>query len=98
MTQMVRKQIYIYKRQQATLRRLAKARNLSEAEIIRQAIDQQASGENMLHFRPDSYAWEKARKFMLTLHAQGPLLNRSHQWKREDLYEERMSRYGRSSD
>jgi len=97
MTQMVRKQIYIHKRQQAVLRRLSKARNLSEAEIIRQAIDQQASGENTLHFRPDPQAWEKARKFMLALHAQGPLSSRRRQWKREDLYDERLSRYGHGS-
>lgn len=39
MAQMVRKQIYIQRRQQAILRRLARARGVSEAELIRQAID-----------------------------------------------------------
>jgi hypothetical protein len=39
MTQMVRKQIYIDKRQRAQLKRAAKARGTSEAELIRQAID-----------------------------------------------------------
>ena len=34
-TQMVRKQIYIQKRQEALLKRLALLRNTSEAEIIR---------------------------------------------------------------
>jgi len=38
MSQMMRKQIYIQKRQQARLRRLARARGVSEAEVIRQSI------------------------------------------------------------
>lgn len=37
-TQLVRKQIYIHRRQQALLKQPARARGLSEAEIIRQAI------------------------------------------------------------
>jgi hypothetical protein len=36
---MVRKQIYIPKRQQLLLKRKAKAVGISEAELIRQAID-----------------------------------------------------------
>ena len=48
MAQMLRKQIYIEKRQQALLKRLAKKRGVSEAEIIRQAIDREAGGvENL---------------------------------------------------
>jgi hypothetical protein len=31
---------------------------------------------------------------MKALHAQGPLPNRQRDWTREDLYEERLSRYG----
>ena len=42
MTDMVRKQVYIHQRQEATLKRLARQRGLSEAEIIRQAIDREA--------------------------------------------------------
>jgi len=40
---MVRKQVYIHQRQEATLKRLARQRGLSEAEIIRQAIDREAA-------------------------------------------------------
>ena len=43
MSQMMRKQIYIQKRQQVLLRRLARARGVSEAELIRQAIDNHVS-------------------------------------------------------
>ena len=38
---MVRKQIYITKRQDALLKRLAKQRGVSEAEVIRQALERE---------------------------------------------------------
>lgn len=40
MAEMIRKQIYIPKRLETSLKRLAKKRRTSEAEIIREAIDQ----------------------------------------------------------
>jgi hypothetical protein len=85
---MVRKQIYVEKRQQALLRRLAHARGLSEAEIIRQAIDNQvrvASADTI----PDPTAWDKARRFMIGLQRRRPAKARPRQWKREDAYEGR---------
>ncbi|MGB8647229.1 MAG: CopG family transcriptional regulator [Anaerolineae bacterium] len=97
MTQMVRKQIYIPRQQEARLKRLAKARGVSEAEIIRQALDRQLSGGASQPFQPDPKAWEEARQFMRELVAQGPLPNRRRQWTRDELYEERLSRYGRDS-
>jgi hypothetical protein len=97
MTQMVRTQVYIQKRQRAALKRLARARGVSEAELIRQAIDQQLSS-NVQPTSSDPKAWEKAHQFMLALHARGPIPNRPRMWKRDDLYEERLSRYDHSSD
>ena len=96
MTQMVRKQIYLQRRQQAILRRLARSRGVSEAELIRQAIDHHVSAGARLT-QPDPQAWAKARRFMLSLHARGPVQGQPRNWKREDLYEERLSRHGRSS-
>jgi len=96
MSQMMRKQIYIQKRQQVLLRRLARARGVSEAELIRQAIDNHVSAGARLA-QPDPEAWEKARRFMLALHAHGPVQGQPRNWKREDLYEERLSRHGRRS-
>lgn len=93
MTQMIRKQIYIAKRHQALLRRLAKARGVSEAELIRQAIDQQAANASAQPLPPDPEAWERARAFMLDLQAQGPIPGQGRAWKREDAYAERESRY-----
>ena len=58
MTQMVRKQIYIKKRQKAQLRRAAKTHGVSEAELIRQAIDQKLAGGTKGLPR-DPEAWER---------------------------------------
>ena len=96
MSQMMRKQIYIQKRQQARLRRLARARGVSEAELIRQAIDNHVSAGARLA-QPDPEAWKKARRFMLALHARGRVQGQPRNWKREDLYEERLSRHDRRS-
>jgi hypothetical protein len=91
---MVRKQIYIEKRQRDQLKRAAKAHGLSEAELIRQAIDQRlAGGAKKLPRDPE--AWARAMALMRSLQAQGPLPDRRRNWTREDLYEERESRYGR---
>jgi len=91
----IRKQIYLEKRQNQKLRRLAEARGVSEAEVIRELIEQQpASAAPPL----DPAAWEKAQKTMRALLAQGPLPNRRRNWTREDLYEERLGRYGRRAD
>ena len=93
MTQMVRKQIYIDKRQKAQLKRAAKARGTSEAELIRQAIDRQLAG-GVAGLPRDPAAWERAMVLMRSLRAQGPLPNRRRSWTRDELYDERESRYG----
>ncbi len=98
MTRMVRKQIYIEPRHEALLKRLARRRGVSEAELIREAIDQQIGG-GLSHFPPsDPAAWDEAYQFMLDLHARGPVAGQARTWKREDLYEERLSRHDRDSD
>lgn len=97
MAQMVRKQIYIQKRQQTTLKRLARLRGVSEAELIREAIDRQIRDAAARPAHPDPQAWERAHKFMLALRAQGPIPNRPRQWTRAQLYAERLNRYGSHS-
>jgi len=97
MTRMIRKQVYIQKRQQLILRRLARARGVSEAEIIRQAIDHQVSGGRVRALPPDSAAWQKALAFIRSLQAQGPVSDQPRRWTREEAYEERESRYDRRS-
>ncbi len=97
MERMVRKQIYISRQQDARLKRLAKRRGVSEAEIIRQALDQRLSGGKTHLFQPNPQAWEDALEFMMQLRARGPIPNQRRTWKREDAYEERESRYDRHS-
>ena len=44
MAEMVRKQIYIEERHERLLKRISKARGVSEAELIRQAIERETIG------------------------------------------------------
>jgi hypothetical protein len=94
----IRKQIYLEKRQDQQLKRLAEARGVSEAEVIRQAVDRQLSPAVERPLPPSPEAWVIAHGKMLELQAQGPLPKEERRWTREELYEERLSRYGKSSD
>jgi hypothetical protein len=94
MTRMVRKQIYIPRRQQLLLKRKAKAVGISEAELIRQAIDRNLEGAEQRSFRRDPEAWEKAFEFMRLRQARGKT-PKPYRWTREDAYEERFRRYDR---
>lgn len=94
---MIRKQIYLEQRQYERIKRLAKIRGVSEAEIIRQAIDQNTQlGSQALP--PNTKAWEEALAFMRGLYEQGPSgESSSHHWQREDAYQDRLSRYDQNS-
>jgi hypothetical protein len=82
---MIRKQIYVEKRQQALLRRAAQSRGVSEAEVIRQAIDRQVQvGIESPLLDPE--AWSKARRFMAALQRRKPAVKHVRQWKRDDAY------------
>lgn len=98
MAQMVRKQIYIQERQQSLLKRVSRLRGVSEAELIRDAIDRQVGETASRPAGPDPASWEKAHRFMVELQAKGSLRNRGRTWTREELYEERLNRHGSRSD
>ena len=85
---MIRKQVYISKRQQQLLNRLARKRKMSEAMLIREAIDHQIQNAGTSS-TPNVQAWERAHALMNSLHAQGPLPNRPRQWTCDELYAER---------
>jgi hypothetical protein len=92
MANMIRKQVYIEPRQDVILKQLAHVLGLSEAEIIRRAIDRQ-----MVAARSgirDLEAWEREKAFIAERMTGGPAPCR-RQWRREDAYEERLARYGR---
>ena len=93
MSEMVRKQIYISRRQQALLKRLSQQRGLSEAEIIRQAIDREAA-----HVAPrieltSQQAWEKTFQFMLSLSDRASRFGTPYEWNREEVYDRRLNRF-----
>ncbi len=100
MERMIRKQIYIGKAHDALLKRLAAQRGVSEAAVIRQAIEQQINMPAPRAVAPPgaAEAWQRILAFLRELQAQGPIPDRPRDWKREDLYEERLSRYARNSD
>jgi hypothetical protein len=84
MARMIRKQIYLNRRQSERLKRQAKETGESEAELIRQAIDRQVAA----YVRPDVGHWKKERAFIQSLIAQGPIRG-GRTWTREDLYDRR---------
>ena len=88
MAEMVRKQFYIRKRQQLLLRRLSRARGVSEAEIVRQAIEREATGTDTQSTPPDRAAWEEIVSFVEARKALGAD-GEPYRWNREDAYEER---------
>lgn len=94
----IRKTVHLSQRQALLLKRLAQARGISQAEIIRQALDRELNQGTVRRRQRDPEAWARARRVMLTLQAQGPLPDRPRTWKREDLYRERMRRYGNDPD
>jgi hypothetical protein len=91
MSEMVRKQFYIHERQHILLRRLSQARGVSEAEIVRQAIEREATGVSPQAPLPDRAAWEEIVEFVEARKALGPD-GEPYQWDRQDAYQERESR------
>jgi hypothetical protein len=91
-TQMIRKQIYIQKRQDLLLKRLSNARGLSEAEIIRQAIEREIGGTSPLPLPADRAAWEELLAFLEQRKALG-VTGEPYRWNRQEIYEERENRW-----
>jgi hypothetical protein len=84
MSAKVRKQIYIEAHQEAQLKALAEQTGLSEAEIIRQAINRQA---RILRLpRRELDVWDKEQEFIAQLMAQGPVTG-GRTWTREELHD-----------
>lgn len=94
MNKMVRKQIYLQKGQEKQLKKVAEARGMSEAEIIRRALDTELkrAGYRLAY---DNEAWQRLYKLMRDQDKKPPVPRKKRDWTREDLYEERMKRYDR---
>ena len=97
MPKMVRKQIYIQERHDRLLRRIAERSGVSQAEVVRQAIEGQAAGDSGPG-APDPSAWEQAMAFMRSMARQEPGDRGPRRWSRDDLYEDRLSRHARDPD
>jgi Zn-dependent peptidase ImmA (M78 family) len=95
-TGMVRKQVYIYQRQEGLLKRLARRRGVSEAEIIRQAIDREAISEEVAIPADSQNAWVETMRFVEERKALG-LSGEPYKWNREEIYEEREGRWLRKA-
>lgn len=95
MAEMVRKQIYIHRRQQALLRRLARSRGVSEAEIVRQAIEREAMAQPRSGNTYDPSAWEAVLAFVTTRNQMAED-NAPYHWRREDAYDLREAALGAS--
>lgn len=90
---MVRKQLYIEERQERALKRRAKALGISEADIVRQALDAVLVAEGE---KPVGARHLEALHAVLETALQ---VSRGHRLvedvRREDLYEEREGRWAR---
>ncbi len=92
MGRMIRKQVYIEPEQDELLKRRSKELGISEAALIRQAIDRlgAADGESL----STRQVWEEELAFInQRMQLRVPQTGRS--WTREEIYEERLARYSR---
>ena len=96
MAEMVRKQIYIEERHERLLKRISKARGVSEAELIRQAIERETIGGKPSLLAPDQAAWDEILRFVKNRKSPRPN-GRPYRWNRLDAYEEREKRFLRRS-
>ena len=96
-TRMVRKQFYIQKRQDALLKRLSQARGLSEAEIIRQAIEREAAGTPAQPVLTVLSGIDDFTRLALSKRSQGTGAE-PYRWNREEIYAERENRWLRSRE
>jgi hypothetical protein len=92
-TNLIRKQIYINLVQQAKLRILAKRRGVSEAEVIRQAIDHEAE----ITSAPAAMDSHAAVEALIQAAAERRAkygTDEPYHFNREEIYEERENRIG----
>ena len=71
MPAMVRKQVYLERRQDKDLKRLAKQTGKTEAEIIRQALDRHS--QELGREKGRLKVWEEEKKFIRGRIAKGPV-------------------------
>jgi hypothetical protein len=90
---MIRKQIYIARSQQALLTRLAQSWGVSEAEVVRQAIEHEAVSDVPPRLSSSAEALEELIQFALS-RREASVTGEPLRWNREDAYSERLDRFG----
>lgn len=93
-THMIRKQIYLPKRLDDTLKRLSKKRGVSEAEVIRQALERESSAGNRL-YHDSQTAVESILRFSDERLALAETAT-PYTWNRDEIYDERENRWDRT--
>lgn len=89
MPQMIRKQVYIETRQERMLKRLARELGITEADLIRQGLDQVLQAG--VTVTPSLEAWERERAFIKRWARKGTVKGK-RTWRRQDLYDRPVSR------
>ncbi len=86
---MVRKQIYIHKWQDTRLKQMAELRSVSEAEIIRQALERELAEDESAE-RARENALQNLAAFAHSLGERPEFRQgKPYQWDRQGLYEDR---------
>jgi hypothetical protein len=84
MAGMIRKQVYIEPRQERLLKERAKKYRVTEADLIRQAIDRGLERTSLR--APDPEAWKVVERF-IARRRKGRARQAKRTWRREDLYD-----------
>ena len=92
MAQMIRKQVYIEPLQNVNLKKQAKKLGITEAEIVRRAIDRQMA--LLVPGLRDPSAWQREKAFIAQRIAGKPLSG-GRKFRREEAYEDRLKGHGR---
>ena len=96
MPRMIRKQVYIERRHDQILKRRAREQGVTEAEIIRAALDAVATGAGRTPATGDVTAAQQGLAFMRSLAVRRSRRPAGRTWTRESLYESRTSRWAKS--
>lgn len=81
---MIRKQVYLELQHDALLKQKAKALGVTEAELVRDALELFLKAGSAL--KKDRAAWEAERNFILG-RMKATREAKTRNWKREDLYD-----------
>ncbi len=84
---MVRKQIYLPQKQNQKIKRLAKQRGVSEAEVIRGAVEREPE-ITTYPVRENVEGWQEILRFVKERQAAYAGQGKPVHWNRQELYEE----------